>query len=198
MARPAKLHDCGAAGMLSAPEIAARAGISYSAVRLRVASGVTGDALVAPPTPRRSRRTGRRHDCGSAGMLTAREIAARAGITVTSVDDRIRAGVTGDALVAPPTPGRSRRRPIPARLEAEIAGMIEEIRFSTKPGARPVYLAASLNRLHRLPRGPEQRLVGYYQAKGFDPEAFREHVLAVYEEARADKLARRRLTRVMR
>lgn len=78
--------------------------------------------------------------------------------------------------------------------------MAEEIRFSTKPGARPVYLAASLNRLHRLRRGPfaEQRLVGYYQAKGFDPEAFREHVLAVYEEAKADKLARRRLTRVMR
>lgn len=137
-------------------------------------------------------RTAKLYDCGAAGMLTAPEIARRTGLSHPGVYLRIARGVTGDALVAPAAPGNPPR--MPARLPAEIEGMIEEIQYSTRPEPRPVYLAATLDRLHRLNRGPSSqcRLVGYYKPAGFDPEAFRETVLEIYREAHEQHLARRR------
>lgn len=41
-------------------------------------------------------------DCGRHGQLTARQIAAAAGITVRAVHGRVKAGVAGEALLLPP------------------------------------------------------------------------------------------------
>ncbi|MFT3806086.1 hypothetical protein [Arenimonas sp.] len=45
------------------------------------------------------------HDCGAAGMLTAKQAAAIAGVNVVSIYNRLGAGIVGDGLVAPPQRG---------------------------------------------------------------------------------------------
>lgn len=42
------------------------------------------------------------YDCGALGQLTARQIAARAGIKRATVAGRVRAGIRGEAICAPP------------------------------------------------------------------------------------------------
>lgn len=50
----------------------------------------------------------KRYDCGEHGRLTTREIAAQAGITASSVHNRIARGIRGDALCAPKAAPRRR------------------------------------------------------------------------------------------
>lgn len=56
-----------------------------------------------------SGRKPRRHDCGEHGWLTAGEIAERAGLSYSAINDRLRRGVKGAALLAPATPHVRRR-----------------------------------------------------------------------------------------
>lgn len=74
------------------------------------------------------------------------------------------------------------RRP-PASLLDEIAGMVEEIEFSTRADLRPVFLTRNLTRLHCYNRpGSSERLVGYYRADGFDPSEFVDDVIEVWRK----------------
>ena len=51
--RKAKLHDCGAHGMLTVRQIALKAGIGEAGASRRVRDGVRGEMLVAPTSPPR-------------------------------------------------------------------------------------------------------------------------------------------------
>lgn len=72
----------------------------------------TGGREVAPPPAE-----AKRHDCGAAGMLTAPEIAQRAGVAIRAIYKRLKAGVRGDALMArhlrpPPKPKTPKARKV--------------------------------------------------------------------------------------
>lgn len=56
----------------------------------------TATLKARPPVDR-----GRRFDCGKYGMLSAKRIAALTGTTTEAVWQRVKAGVTGEALCAP-------------------------------------------------------------------------------------------------
>jgi predicted DNA-binding transcriptional regulator AlpA len=92
---------------LTVPEIAERAGLSRSAIRGRLALGVRGDALLAPP---RCIGTAKLVDVGGGRWMTYRQIAAVAGITVGTVSARYTRGLRGEALLAPPDPEAARAR----------------------------------------------------------------------------------------
>lgn len=91
--------------MLSMKELAARYGIPWTTIQSRIKQGVRGDALVAS-----AKKGGFRYDGWAPAkrhlvhgeQLTAKQIAAKYGLGTNTVQDRVRRGVTGDALAAPP------------------------------------------------------------------------------------------------
>ena len=80
---------------LTIEEMVARYGVKKVTIASRLARGITGDALVAPP-----REEQRVHlICGE--MLTSGEIARKYGIKLMTVLWRIRRGVVGDDIIKP-------------------------------------------------------------------------------------------------
>ena len=53
-------------------------------------------------------RIPKRHDCGHHGLLTAREISAISGVCESAIHQRIRNGVSGEALADPKSTTRPR------------------------------------------------------------------------------------------
>jgi hypothetical protein len=62
----------------------------------------------------------KRYDCGSAGMLTMREIAGLARVSVCTVQRRVAIGITGDRLVLHRLPTYHRKRGPDWKTAAEL------------------------------------------------------------------------------
>lgn len=110
-------HDCGPLGMLTVAEIAARAGSTENAIRIRLAKGITGPKLCEASGRCRTYYCGPRH-----GYLSAKQIAAIVGCSPTAVHNRIRAGRSGLEIIAPKWTESSKvRKPTPPRRHVLVA-----------------------------------------------------------------------------
>lgn len=96
--------------LLDAKQISAVYGVPPATVRKRLGIGWSGDSLAAPVVPAEKRYFNHKGDRQMrrylvyGEMLTLTEISDKYGIPKPTVCRRIKCGVTGDAIVAPPEP----------------------------------------------------------------------------------------------
>lgn len=102
-------YTCGPHGKLTAREIARISGISVKTVYGRLQNGIRGEALYAPRHASLGKAP-KTYDCGAHGQLAVSAIVALADISESTVYKRLRDGVRGAALCAPPASAAERVR----------------------------------------------------------------------------------------